>query len=773
MPPKKANAADTAAVTKLWEKLEAALIATDKVARGDLTTMDASLKKNRVSWYGEIYGCCASNVASMKELHEKIQQFVKTYLAPKLKERILPTIVAERSGEADSGRLFDVVAKVYAEFRISKDFAEAVASSLDQGLSGREGVPKLRQLYLKAFHDLVYNDVKGPLRDSILRNVATRRDGNAVDMKTLKNAAEFLVTVGTSAATQESEQDEIYHADFEKQYLEVLSAAYRGKAVAELSKEGGHYTYLQWVESRFELERTLAIDLTRRSSHNKVMALMEELLLRDQMKQVIEHPDSGLSSLLEDWKETDIARMYNLFKRVPNNEAIKLMGVQLKKTVTAMGKVPFATFASESPTQDRPLVESLVELHTKFSNLVKRSCENSGELHTAIRDAFQACVNDPMKRKDQRPGGSIDERETTFAEVLVNYIDLAMRKELKDISDPDAEMERLEQLAIQFNHIKEKDVFQEVYKTRLAKRLLQGSVDQDLERAFLQNVQKLMGSSFTHKMECMLNDINGAKATHDGFMEKYSNRVPEGVNFFCQVLAAGSWPAYKPDSMNPCGSLAVCMRAFELYYKTKYATRQLSWLNALGNCSLNIKFDKGPKEVAVSTYQGHILLNVDMKGKMTGKEIAEAMNLDWEKIVKPNVHSVFLAKLYPLLCTGVDADGKSNTPQPLKGDEPLMLNPNFTYKMRKFKVPALGNVTGVNKEEMDKSRGVVIEACIVRIMKARRVLLYPELLDSVVSQLSKLFTPNPRQIKVCVEALVTREYLKRDPDVQGKFEYLA
>ena len=55
-----------------------------------------------------------------------------------------------------------------------------------------------------------------------------------------------------------------------------------------------------------------------------------------------------------------------------------------------------------------------------------------------------------------------------------------------------------------------------------------------------------------------------------------------------------------------------------------------------------------------------------------------------------------------------------------------------------------------------------IEAAIVRIMKARRVLDHNSIVTEVTRQLSARFLPNPNVIKKRIESLIEREFLERD-----------
>jgi cullin-4 len=67
----------------------------------------------------------------------------------------------------------------------------------------------------------------------------------------------------------------------------------------------------------------------------------------------------------------------------------------------------------------------------------------------------------------------------------------------------------------------------------------------------------------------------------------------------------------------------------------------------------------------------------------------------------------------------------------------------------------------------------VLEATIVRIMKGRKKLTLQLLIDAVVSDVSKRFPPDVKEIKKRVESLIDREFLKRDDEDKNMLHYLA
>ena len=67
----------------------------------------------------------------------------------------------------------------------------------------------------------------------------------------------------------------------------------------------------------------------------------------------------------------------------------------------------------------------------------------------------------------------------------------------------------------------------------------------------------------------------------------------------------------------------------------------------------------------------------------------------------------------------------------------------------------------------------LVEAAIVRIMKARKMLRHNELIAEVTRQLSSRFVPSPQFIKKRNESLIEREYLERDRTDHRLYNYLA
>lgn len=77
------------------------------------------------------------------------------------------------------------------------------------------------------------------------------------------------------------------------------------------------------------------------------------------------------------------------------------------------------------------------------------------------------------------------------------------------------------------------------------------------------------------------------------------------------------------------------------------------------------------------------------------------------------------------------------------------------------------------KTRVDENRKYVIEATIVRIMKARKILSHNLLIAEVTEQLKSRFMPTPQMIKQRIESLLERDYLARSEDDKKTYRYLA
>jgi cullin 1 len=97
-------------------------------------------------------------------------------------------------------------------------------------------------------------------------------------------------------------------------------------------------------------------------------------------------------------------------------------------------------------------------------------------------------------------------------------------------------------------------------------------------------------------------------------------------------------------------------------------------------------------------------------------------------------------------------------------------NADFTSRFRRLSArpPVFASDAppsdGGLKESVVRGRVLVLEATIVRVLKARKVLLHTQLCALVQEALSNQFAPSLADIKKRVESLIDREYVERRGD---------
>jgi len=88
-----------------------------------------------------------------------------------------------------------------------------------------------------------------------------------------------------------------------------------------------------------------------------------------------------------------------------------------------------------------------------------------------------------------------------------------------------------------FSYLEDKDLFGEIFRNQLAKRLLNSkSASDDMEKTMISKLKADVGAQFTSKMEGMMNDLTTGlehKKKFDDFHSKCEKTSP--INFSVQV----------------------------------------------------------------------------------------------------------------------------------------------------------------------------------------------------------------------------------------------
>jgi cullin 3 len=369
-----------------------------------------------------------------------------------------------------------------------------------------------------------------------------------------------------------------------------------------------------------------------------------------------------------------------------------------------------------------------------------------------------------------------------------------------------------------FRYLADKDVFEAYYKNHLAKRLLGNkSGSEEAERAMVSLLKAECGYQFTSKLEGMFNDMRISKETAEKYRShkkslnnssavdpRDADNGGKSVDVEVSVLTTGYWPS---QTVQPCilpPSVKAAMDRFQKYYLNTYTGRKLAWQTSTGSAEIRATFPppKGstkPRrhDLSVTTYQMCILVLFNNRDTLTLKQIREETQIPEDELRR---HLVSLCTpKHRILRKGSKGKGISGD------DDTFTYNADYTSKMTRVKVPMVsmrdatvasveggaGDGTSTNAVSsannasilvdgspavpaaVEEDRRHLLEAAIVRIMKARKTLNHNDLVAEATRQLSGRFVPPPQFVKKRVESLIEREYLERDENDRRVYRYMA
>lgn len=616
---------------------------------------------------------------------------------------------------------------------------------LDRYYVKHHSLPTLSQAGLKHFKTHIYDEMKAESTSAILAKINEEREGEIIDKTLVKSIIELYEAMGMGSL-------DAYTADFEGPYLDAAREYYVKKRdewiVADSTPE-----YLIKAERALVEEKVRVGDYLNAASEGKILRVVEEELLEKVEMQLLEKEGSGCRVLLANDKSEDLRRMFALFSRL--DRGLNPMADIVEKFISSMGneiidKRRARLEGGEKDKNDDPkFVKSLIALHEKYLGVIKTDFAGHSLFQKALKDAFVEIVNKNV--------GNF-----TNAELMSSFCDRVLKSGGEKLSESEVE-ESLDRIVQLFSYLTDKDLFAEIYRNQLAKRLLnQRSASDDGEKIMISKLKMQCGTHFTSKMEGMLSDLAVAGEQKTEFDSKLKQTNLK-LDFSVQVLTTGFWPTYKSPEVALPENMSKSMDLFKDWHDKKHQRRKLAWIHSLGNATVRGSFGKKTYDMQVTTLQA-IALNALNGGKTVSfNELAEKLNLE-ESVLKPLMHSLSCGK-YKVV-TKTPASNKINTTDSFKA------NAKFTSNMRKLRIPMASLDASHNTKRVQEDRGIAIEAAIVRIMKARKTLQHQQLIAEVLSQLA-FFKPNPRVIKKRIEALIDREYLERSKDNNNQYNYLA
>ncbi|KAL1824527.1 hypothetical protein DCAR_0312600 [Daucus carota subsp. sativus] len=696
----------------------------------------------------EIYNHNASGL-SFEELYRNAYNMVLHKYGEKLYSGLVATLTSHlkeiaKSVEAAQGPSFlEELERKWTDHNKALQMIRDILMYMDRTFIPSTHKTPVNELGLNLWRDNIIHSskIQTRLQSTLLELVQRERSGEVINRGLMRNITKMLADVGYV----------VYQEDFEKPFIEVSADFYRGESQQYIDCcDCGEY--LKKAEKRLneEIERVSHyLDL---KTEAKITNVVEKEMIESHMQRLVHMENSGLVKMLVDDKFDDLGRMYSLFRRVQTG--LTLVRDVMTSHIREAGK----QLVTDPERLKDPVdfVQRLLDEKDKHDKIISVAFNNDKTFQNALNSSFEYFIN-------------LNPRSPEFISL---FVDDKLRKGLKGVSEEDVETV-LDKVMMLFRYLQEKDVFEKYYKQHLAKRLLSGkTVSDDAERSLIVKLKTECGYQFTSKLEGMFTDMKTSQDTMQGFYAAMGGELADGPTLVVQVLTTGSWPTQSSTPCNlPPEILGVCEK-FKNYYLGTHSGRRLSWQTNMGNADLKVTFGKGQKhELNVSTYQMCILMLFNNADQQSYKEIEQATEIPTPDL-KRCLQSLACAK-------GRNVLRKEPMSKDIGEDDIFFFNDKFTSKFYKVKI---GTVVAQKESEPEKletrqrveeDRKPQIEAAIVRIMKARRVLDHNNIVTEVTKQLQSRFLPNPIIIKKRIESLIEREFLERDKEDRKLYRYLA
>jgi len=588
--------------------------------------------------------------------------------------------------------------------------------------------------------------------------IKRERNGETVNTSLISGVIDSYVHLGINEEEARSNGPtlSVYRKHFEQNFLLDTEQYYTAESNMFLC-ENPVTEYMKKAESRLQEEQRRVQVYLHESTQIELAKKCEQVLIEKHLDTFY----TEFRNLLSDDKNEDLGRMYSLSSRVP--DALGTLKQILEEHIYNQGLNTIDNCGESALNDPRLYVTTMLGVHGKYHALVSSSFNNDSGFVASLDKACGRFVNTNAVTKQANSSSK-------SPELLARYCDSLLKKSAKNPEESELE-DILNSVMVIFKYVEDKDVFQKFYSKMLAKRLVsQNSASDDAEETVITKLREMCGYEYTNKLQRMFLDINVSKDLNDKFKAHLSTTEILDIDFSVQILSSGAWPFQQSATFTLPPELEKSLQRFTTFYSKQHSGRKLHWLYTLSKGELVTNCFKNKYSLQASTYQMAVLLMYNDQDSYTVEQIHQHTQIKMELLQQ--VLGILL-KIRIL-----------NSDKPAANCSEIDFAANIRlykdYKNKKLRVNINVPMKTEQKQEQEQThkfieedRKLLIQACIVRIMKMRKVIKHQNLLTEVLTQLSSRFKPGIPVIKKCIDILIEKEYLERVEGEKDTYSYLA
>ena len=594
---------------KIWGQLDAALAVIFK---------DGQITFSKEDLYRGVENVCRQGGAST--LFSRLEQRCRTHIEQDMRQPLL------EKADDDSVAILKAVLVEWARWKEQMVTIRAIFFFLDRSYLLSSSKPTLSEFTPQLFRDIAFSHSR--LKDPVILGTCALVGEDRIGSKSFDGEQAQLFR----HAVDMFHELAVYNASFEPKFL-ALTQHFISEWSDQMIVERSIPEYVALAQETIGKEMRRCDDFALDPSTKRdLLALLEDHLIQRKETDLTEY--EALATMLDNNATSELTALYQLLSR-------RRLGSKLRpayeKWVDETGtSIVFASDADD-------MIIHLLSLKRRMDFTWQTCFQRDEALGHGLRESFAIFMN--KTKKGEATWGTDN---TKVGEMIAKYVDQLLRggskaipevltlRRASSITGPpptivangqaaeedneDADVDEDEEVNVQldqvldlFRFVQGKAVFEAFYKKDLARRLLMGrSASADAERSMLTRLKTECGSGFTQNLEQMFKDVELAREEMQSYKQRLEDRIgyekSRHVDLSVNILSAAAWPSYPDVLVNVPANIKRAIDDFELHYKSKHSGRKLEWKHALAHCQLKAAFNKGGKELVVSSFQAIVLL---------------------------------------------------------------------------------------------------------------------------------------------------------------------